>query len=358
MQLNQLYFYLTEGCNLKCRHCWLAPKYDPTATRYNVLPVTLFEKAILEGKSLGLRGVKLTGGEPLIHPDIVRILEIIRREELNLSIETNGFVCTPSLAAEIAKSVHACVSVSLDSPHAETHDSIRGVPGSFAKALSAVCNLKAAGIAPQIIMTLMPANRSDVESMIHLAEEAGAESVKFNVIQPVGRGLDQNGLSIQELIELGRQVETDLARRTRLRLVFDLPPAFKPLSRLVDPDVCGILGILGVFPGGEYALCGIGSHIPELVFGSIENDCMTDVWRNNHFLRNLRKGLPEKLEGICKRCLMLHRCLGACIAQNYHRTGRAWAPYWFCSEADEAGIFPQSRLKDVALESNFCKCVI
>ena len=51
--LNTLYFYLTEGCNLACRHCWLAPKFDATGNRYPVLPVELFETAIAKQSRWG-----------------------------------------------------------------------------------------------------------------------------------------------------------------------------------------------------------------------------------------------------------------------------------------------------------------
>ena len=66
--LSRIYFYLTEGCNLACRHCWLAPGFDPDGSRHAVLPVELFETAIREARPLGLARVKLTGGEPLLHP--------------------------------------------------------------------------------------------------------------------------------------------------------------------------------------------------------------------------------------------------------------------------------------------------
>ena len=154
--LNQLYFYLTAGCNLACRHCWLAPKFDATGDRYPTLPVDLFETAIREAKPLGLSGVKLTGGEPLLHPNIVSLLEIARREELGLTIETNGVLCTPELAAEIAKSPRRFVSVSMDGADAATHEWVRGVSGSFTKAQQAVRNLVAVGIRPQIILSLLP----------------------------------------------------------------------------------------------------------------------------------------------------------------------------------------------------------
>ena len=172
--INLLYFYLTEGCNLACRHCWLAPKLDASGDHYPALPVELFETAIQEAKPLGLSGVKLTGGEPLLHPHFTRLLEIARHEELRLIIETNGLLCTPEIAAEIAKSSNRFVSVSIDGADAATHDWIRGVPGSFKAAQQAVRNLVATGIRPQVIFSVMRRNASHLDAIVSLAEELGA----------------------------------------------------------------------------------------------------------------------------------------------------------------------------------------
>ena len=133
--LNQLYFYLTEGCNLACRHCWLSPKFEAGDQHYPMLPVELFETAIREAKPLGLQGIKLTGGEPLLHPHIVQLLAFARGAELSLTIETNGVLCTPALAAEIARSPQRFVSVSIDGADAATHEWVRGVAGSFVAAV-------------------------------------------------------------------------------------------------------------------------------------------------------------------------------------------------------------------------------
>ena len=100
--LRKLYFYLTEGCNLACRHCWIAPRYDPDA-RFPVLDPALFEAVLHEAGPLGLRGVKLTGGEPTLHPQFPAFLEIVRREGLKLTVETNGLLITPGVAAGIAR---------------------------------------------------------------------------------------------------------------------------------------------------------------------------------------------------------------------------------------------------------------
>jgi len=347
--LNQLYFYLTQGCNLACRHCWLAPKFDPTASNYPVLPLELFETAIHEAKPLGLNTVKLTGGEPLMHPQIITLLEIVRREQLSLRIETNGLLCTPEIVSEIAKSPDRLVAVSVDGANADIHEWVRGVPGCFEKTLQGIRNLVAADTPPQIIMSLMRCNAEHIEAMVHMAETLGAESVKFNIVQPTGRGekvhTGTNGLEVEELIDLGKYVEMELAPKTDLRLVFDYPPAFRPLSRISSGDgsACGILGILGVIASGHYALCGIGEHIPELVFGTVGKEKLEDVWRQDETLNSLREGLPDSLTGICDICIMKHICYGSCIAQNYYRTDNLWGAYWFCEQANEIGKFPATR---------------
>jgi len=155
-------------------------------------------------------------------------------------------------------------------------------------------------------------------------------------------------VSIEELVSLSRWVTNDLSASTRLRIFFDHPLAFQPLSRMFGSDggcgVCGILGIIGVLSDGSYALCGIGETVSELIFGDAEKDRLEDVWRDNPVLTQLREGLPGRLEGVCGECLMRARCLGSCIAQNYYRTGSLWAPFWFCEEALSRGLFPLTRV--------------
>ena len=139
----------------------------------------------------------------------------------------------------------------------------------------------------------------------------------------------------------------ELAPATPVKLYFDYPLAFRPLSRLFHGEgngVCGILGILGVLATGHYALCGIGENVPELVFGQVGIDPLEQMWTQHPVLTSLHEGLPGRLEGICSRCLMKRRCLGSCIAQNYYRTGGLWAPFWFCEEAENR-VVPEVKIE-------------
>jgi len=351
--LNQIYFYLTEGCNLRCRHCWIAPKYQSENNSYPALDLDLFKSIIEQAKPLGLTGIKLTGGEPLLHPQIKEILEYIKTEDLCLTLETNGVLCTPELARKIAKCRDTFVSVSLDGAERKTHEWVRGVPGCFDEAMEGIRNLVKARIRPQVIMTIMRHNKDHMEPVVHLAEDLRVGSVKFNIIQPTARGEklyeSDVALSIEQLVELGWWVENTLSVSTDLPIYYDHPPAFRPLGKMFGNNgdgcgVCGILGILGVLANGSYALCGIGETVPDLVFGQASTDLLQDIWNYNPLLVELREGLPQRFEGICCHCLVKGICLGSCVAQNYYRSKSIWAPFWFCQEAHNRGLFPESRI--------------
>ncbi len=357
--LNQIYFYLTEGCNLRCRHCWIAPKYQSESGSYPALDLELFKSIIGQAKPLGLAGVKLTGGEPLLHPRINEILEYIQTEDIGMTLETNGVLCTPELAGKMGACKNSFVSVSLDGADSETHEWVRGVEGCFDEAIEGLRNLASEGLRPQVIMTIMRHNKEQIEQVVRLAERSGAGSVKFNILQPTARGekMHESGeaLSIEELVDLGQWVENTLKAKTNLGVHYSHPVAFRPLGKMYGNNgdgcgVCRILSILGVLANGSYALCGIGETVPDFVFGQVATDRLEDVWNNNPLLLELREGLPKRFEGICGRCLMRGICLGSCVAQNYYRSRNLWAAYWYCDKAHSRGLFPETRIFPTALK--------
>jgi SynChlorMet cassette radical SAM/SPASM protein ScmF len=350
--LRQIYFYLTEGCNLRCRHCWVLADFETSRQTAGFLYPELLRHVVVQARPLGLETVKLTGGEPLLHPRLPQILEIIKTADLRLIVETNGVLLTPKIARALAECRHPHVSVSLDGTEAETHEWVRGVPGCYQAALQGIAHLVDAGIRPQIIFSMMRRNRDQIEGIIKLAQELGAKSLKFNIIQSSPRAdrleEDQETLTVQEVLELGRWVEQELSPQAEIPILFHHPPAFRPLSLMFAASgngdgVCGIQGILGVLADGSYALCGIGGNVPELVFGHAARDRLADVWHDHPVLQEIREGLPQRLTGICGECLVRSRCLGFCLAQNYYHAHDLWAPYWFCEQAAAAGLFPAER---------------
>jgi MoaA/NifB/PqqE/SkfB family radical SAM enzyme len=61
--LNTIYFYLTRGCNLRCRHCWITPKFQTEENQYPSQELDLFRSIRDQAEPLGLSSVKFTDGE-------------------------------------------------------------------------------------------------------------------------------------------------------------------------------------------------------------------------------------------------------------------------------------------------------
>ncbi len=351
--LTQYYVYMTAGCNLACQHCWLSPVYQPKGTTGGHLDYELFKLAIEEGIPLGLQGVKLTGGEPLLHPEFLRFVDLLKEKNLGLTIETNATLMTPEIARHLKeKSTLSHISVSIDGANANSHDSFRGVPGAFEKAVAGIKMLVEVGYHPQVIMSLHSRNVDEIEELVHLAESWGAGSVKFNLIQPTGRGetMTDRGqvLDITRLVELGKWVEHDLQKRVGIPLFYSWPMAFYSLNRLLSMvgSSCNLNSIMGIISTGQYALCGIGVQIPELCFGSLGINNLNEIWINNSTLLNLRSIIPSEMQGICQKCLHKSICKGSCVAQNYLKSGQLNSAFWFCNEVDGIGKFPISRYLD------------
>jgi SynChlorMet cassette radical SAM/SPASM protein ScmF len=359
--LTTFYLYLTSGCNLACRHCWITPTFAKGdletfakgrlgADQY--LDVDLLRQAVAEAKPLGLVSAKLTGGEPTLHPDFVKIVDLLTNEGLELFMETNGTLIDAELAHYLKeKTTLRHVSVSLDGDNANTHDSFRNVSGSFAAALRGLKNLVAAGFNPQVIMSIYRDNIHEVDSLVKLAVENGAGSVKFNPVTSGGRGLSMHekgeNLDFDGVLAFSRYMSGELQKRTPIPLFIGIPPALSTVGQLMDTGgqngSCHVRNILGILGDGEMALCGIGRNVPELCFGRLGQDSIKETWVSHPTLVQLRKDLDGPYPDVCGDCIHATGCQTLCVANNYLDGGRLVVPTAMCAEAVSRGVFPDSR---------------
>ena len=276
--LGCIYFYI-GGCNLRCRHCWVDAGYQKDVGGYPyALDFNLFKSIVDQAKPLGLSTVKLTGGEPLLHPSIHQMLRLVKDYDYKLVVETNGTLVTPKIAKMIAECKTPFASVSIDGSDAETHEWLRNVPGCFEQSITGIRRLVDAGLRPQLIMMVMLRNKHQMEAVVRLAESLGCGSVKFNLMNPTSRGkvMQNNGETLfsRQYIEVGRWVERELVPSSSIGVCYNYPCAFVPLSNMyrASPDglggTCGITGVIGVLGDGNYALCGIGETVKDLTFGN------------------------------------------------------------------------------------------
>jgi SynChlorMet cassette radical SAM/SPASM protein ScmF len=344
--LVEMYLYLTGSCNLKCRHCWIAPTYGTTAGTH--LPWAELRQIIEQAMPLGLRRVKLTGGEPFLHPDINRMLYDLCEMKLAIRMETNGTLIGEPEARALA-ACQVAFSISLDGPIAALHDYLRGVPGSFDRTLKGIEHLRRAGASFEVIVSLHRKNHDCLPAMVAFAERLGARSLKINPVNGIARSETMAAagdlLTFDEILAAHRALGETM-KTSRIPVVFDLPPVFRSTRELAACGfcTCGILNILGVLADGRASLCGIGSHTPELDFGDLRGEGVEHVWKNHPILQSLRDNVPANLSGICGRCIFRNYCLGKCIAQVFYETKGLFGGYSFCQWAYDNGRFPPSRV--------------
>lgn len=348
-RLHTIYYYASGSCNLRCRHCWIEPDYSghspATYTPFNKL-----EPVFAEAKKLGLCSVKLTGGEPYLHPEIDLAIEKLINMGLRVIIETNGTLLNPERVG-ILKKNGIFVSVSLDGATRQTHESLRAVSGCYDQLLQNMRLMQAAGLRYQVIFALHKKNMAELADAITLAVEHGAGSFKINPINDLGRGgaMKENSelLSVAGTLEFYNGEFAEMIKGCPIKVHFDIPPAFKSLTDLRDNGLgcCGLLGILGLLHDGTAGLCGIGEQVPEMNFGSVLNGGLQKIWQENPFLQQIRGSFPGNLHGICGRCRMKMHCGGKCLAHTYVTTGSLIKGFPFCEEALLSGLFPVTRLQ-------------
>ena len=153
---------LTYNCNLKCKMCPFWKRTSPDSSLAQ-------EKAIIKQiYNSGACGVAFEGGEPLLRKDLPEILAFSRSLSLQTSLITNGTLLE-SRIDEIAPYINGSLFISLDGLE-QTHDSIRGVSGSFAKTLRGISAAKDK-VPITINATVMAENIEEIEDIVVLAKE-------------------------------------------------------------------------------------------------------------------------------------------------------------------------------------------
>lgn len=352
--LGQIYFYATKECNARCYHC-----YQPTIRVNSELrqrqPDQISSEAFLElvenALPLGVKGVKITGGEPLLRADLGDIIRGVRRLGVHVSIETNGFLIDEMLANMLVEQ-EVDVSISLDGGSAAVHDTLRGLPGSFERATKALRILSETGYQPKVIMAISRRNLDEVEQVLDVATRNGCFLVKLNPVNTLGLARRFNRskilLTTGELVALHKK-RKEMESKFGVFVYIEGPPSFASVYEIASGHaaVCPFTNILGVLADGSLSFCGVGNSYPELVFGRMEDKefDIQRLWQDADLLVQVRHILTRNLQGVCGQCVLESWCKGACPALAYGESLSFGTPHPWCQASFEEGLFPSHYLK-------------
>ena len=176
-QSPKIFIYLTTKCVLNCKHCYLGHRLqrDKRFCSSDVLNILdLFSE--LDGE----KDVTFLGGEPVLYPEINKILQCAKGNSYYVRLDTSGFYSKKTLDLINLKSVDQ-ISFSLDGSSAEIHDAIR-IPGSFNRVIDNIYVAKEKGCKVRITMTVMKQNLSDVVKVAKLIRNLGVSLLNLHLL--------------------------------------------------------------------------------------------------------------------------------------------------------------------------------
>jgi len=177
---------ITKACNLKCYYCYrLANKNEiikPILTDQLLLKLT-------ELADFGVSSIEITGGEPMLHPDFIKIISTCYEKFVLIGVLTNGTLLDePKIKELLPFKDKLAISVSLDCHIPQIHDKRRGMVGAFKKTTNAIKLLSEYGFLTRVAMVIDKENWTYIEPTILLAKKLGASTFGYTPILPFGRG--------------------------------------------------------------------------------------------------------------------------------------------------------------------------
>lgn len=260
----QLTISITEDCPNKCLHCAL----PDTKNRAKLDPDTV-KSIIGQAQDLGTTLVIFDGGEPLLYAGLEDLISYVDQQRAIPGLFTSGVSLTAERAQKLKEAGLYMLSVSLDSAHEEGHDLMRGRPGVFRDAISAIRNGVEAGLLVNIYVVISPRNIHELDDFYQLARETGVHEISFFEIVPTGRWLDHMN---EVLSAEDRKKFDDFVSLTSMS---DGPRIF-PIPHIVGKMGC-FAGRkwLHITPEGNVWPC---SCLP-LSYGNIHEDSLKSIWK-------------------------------------------------------------------------------
>ncbi len=319
-ELNYLFWECTSRCNLHCRHCGsdcgsagCAPDMplEVFLSALDTIPSTHRPKGFT---------VVLTGGEPLLRPDIDKIGKSIRVRGFRWGMVSNGYFYDEAMQNRLIDAGMGALTISLDGLQ-ENHDWMRGRAGSFERALEAI-RLAASQdrLAFDVVTCVCERNYPQLEDIYKLLKDSGVPAWRLFTIIPIGRAAnnsqmrlsDEHTRGLMEFIRAKRQSQGGMQVR------FACEGYLGPYEEKVREGrfFCRAgVNIASVLLDGSISACPDADR-GLFCEGNIYRDNFYEVWQNGFKSMRNREWLRK---GTCVDCKVWKNCLGGGI--HNHRSG-------------------------------------
>ncbi|MBS1190073.1 MAG: nirJ [Rhodocyclaceae bacterium] len=344
---------LIRRCNLTCKHCY---SISADTDFKGELSTDEAFRVMEDLRAFGVPVLILSGGEPLLRPDIFDIAKRAKALGFYVALSSNGTLIDETNIGAIAGCDFDYVGVSLDGIR-ETHDQFRRLDGAFERSMRGIRQCRDQGLKVGVRFTMTRDNAHDLPDLLQLVEDEGIDRFYFSHLNYAGRGNKNRRDDAQH----------QLTRRA-MELLFETCWSYWQKGRRKEfttgnNDADGVYFLHWVrwrFPGQaahiEAKLRQWGGNASGVNVANIDNlgNVHPDTMWWHHTLGNVRerpfsqiwpdvsdplmaglKAYPRAVQGRCGRCAHLAICNGNTRVRAQQLTGDPWAEDPGCYLTDE-----------------------
>lgn len=332
INVTNAYIELTSLCNAFCPYCYNRSgadgKHMDSALLFHLL------KQVVE---MDIGSITISGGEPTLHPDFIRVIEFCKRNDLKTNVITNAwFHDSPKIIEALAD---CNVQFTLDHIIPELHDSVKGKGNFIAveKAMRALSMNDSAGHR-KLRVNLSKANERYVDAFVQKGGELQAHVVEFQFLHRLGRDIEYDDhIDYNENPELAEEIIRKL-EIMRSRIPLDGSPQIV-LSGCLPTNSCNFLTVrdnrlncmIRVTAEGTVFPCQFFSA-PYFSLGNIKEKTLREIIHSNHLYDLLEMlNFRSTHNSSCDACVWDRMCRKGCPAKTYTIYSTIWQKSGECS---------------------------
>lgn len=306
-----IYLYITESCQLRCKHCYLGKRLKSG----DVMSKKEVFNNLSIWKKLGGKKICFLGGEPTLHPQFEEIVQYANKLKYeSVTLDTNGLKISLDKLKNLNPSDFDYIQISLDGGSSATNDKIRG-KNSFDITSKTIIELCKSNFDVRIICTVNRYNLKDCLKILPFAEHSGVTLVKYHIFSGIGTG-KENIKWVLSPKEWRNFTDILLEQKEKYKTKIQFQPAYgeEKVKQLYFKQ--GYRGCVGrnldrvsIFPNGSVYIC---SYLfdTDLNFANLKNNKLHI--KKTHSELDLFFSTPKK----CKDCKFNNVCFGSCPAEK------------------------------------------
>ncbi|WP_128377156.1 pyrroloquinoline quinone biosynthesis protein PqqE [Streptomyces cavernae] len=325
---------LTHACPLHCPYC-----SNPLelVRRSRELSAEEWEDVLRQAGELGVVHTHLSGGEPLLRPDLAAIVGAAESAGIYTQLVTSGVGLSEPRMSELASAGLRSVQLSVQHADSAASDRIAG-SRSYAAKERAAAVVRDAGLPLGLNVVLHRDNLDAIDDIVDLGVAWGAERIELANVQFYGWALRNRTTLLPTRDQLSRAQETVERRRKQLgdstELVWVVPDYFDGVPK---PCMGGWGAVsLTVAPDGVVLPCPAAGALPGLDAPNVRDRSLEWIWNSSPAFNRYRG--TDWMSGPCGECPRREADFGGCRCQAHALTGDAARTDPACALSPDHGL--------------------